>query len=223
MLWKQCSLHCLPCLTIDILWWRNTSHLAKLATAHPSIPTVHLRETSLLKVACGLFRHQSTFSTSSQVHSCYRRGYWSDMSVHQHLISNNHYFKCSKVFSSIFWWVIWYTSGIILLRSAALSLILSGIQFSRIRMKGKLSRWPLVCNSHISFQNVHSPSCATIYLGRQSTSLLISAQLLWSVKQKNNQRLLQRPDLLTATESKSYYIHAQSQSWRMFLYENWLH
>lgn len=42
----------------------------------------------------------------------------------------------------------------------------------------------------------------TIYLRRQCTSLLISAQSLRSVKQKNNQRLLQRRGLLTATESK---------------------
>lgn len=113
----------------------------------------------------------------------------------QTLVCLSHSLRCAVVFSDEL-----YDTPLAQVCSHNLTLL--GITFLRIWMEGKLSRWPKLSSTHISFQNVPAQSWVTIYLGRQGTSLLISAQLLWSVKQKNNQRLLQRPGLLTAAESK---------------------
>lgn len=60
------------------------------------------------------------------------------------------------------------------------------VQMAPIPPPPKPSR---LSGSQIGFpQCLSAQSPATIYLGRQGTSRLIFAQLLWSVKQKNNQR-----------------------------------
>lgn len=103
------------------------------------------------------------------------------------------------VVQQYFWWVIQYSSGT----------NLHNTQFHYIRCHFFFLKfgWRANCpdgpNSAVAILPFKMPSQSrvTIYLRQQGTSLLISAQLLWSVKQKNNQRLLQRPGFLAVAAS----------------------
>lgn len=132
--WKMKCKHCgnlLPLVALvkrtDSLWWWSAPHLAKLTVSYPSIPTVPTGKMNPTRCHVGSFELQE-FS-QLLTHLCIpaigvELGQTCLASLGHHLSSNKTMSQTptsptlSEVCSSVFWWVIWYTSGTSLLTRA---------------------------------------------------------------------------------------------------------